>query len=121
LAKEDLAGAKILFLNHNRNAVYLCSQAAEKMIRALLTYENIKAGIKHDLTEMIDKLSPEHFLKTELYQIDFLSKYATTFRYPTLVGRIPDIPSSEIIKDVLDKIENLLVKIETDFQCEFER
>lgn len=39
IANEDLAGARQLAATGNRNAMYLCSQAAEKIIRAVLTSE----------------------------------------------------------------------------------
>jgi len=47
IASEDLAGARQLSTTGNRNAMYLCSQAAEKVIRAVLTSEGKNAGIKH--------------------------------------------------------------------------
>lgn len=39
VAKEDLDGALTLSATGNRNAIYLCAQAAEKLIRAVLTSE----------------------------------------------------------------------------------
>lgn len=56
VAKEDLDGARLLFKAGNRNAVYLCEQAAEKTIRAVLTSEGVHAGIKHQLSEMVDQV-----------------------------------------------------------------
>lgn len=49
VAKEDLEGARLLASAGNRNAFYLCEQAAEKLIRAILTSEKKHAGIKHQL------------------------------------------------------------------------
>ena len=40
VAAEDLRGARLLAKDENRNAIYLCSQAAEKVIRAVLTSED---------------------------------------------------------------------------------
>ncbi len=40
----------------NRNAIYLCEQAAEKIIRAVLTSEKIHAGVRHQLDEMVNLL-----------------------------------------------------------------
>ncbi|WAS92514.1 hypothetical protein [Nannocystis punicea] len=39
VAHEDLAGARLLAAANNRNAIYLCEQAAEKLIKAVLTSE----------------------------------------------------------------------------------
>lgn len=44
VANEDLAGARLLASAGNRNAVYLCEQAAEKIIRAVLTSEKPARG-----------------------------------------------------------------------------
>jgi HEPN domain-containing protein len=60
IAREDLAGARQLASTGNRNAMYLCSQAAEKIIRAVLTSEGKNAGIKHQLDELVDMI-PERF------------------------------------------------------------
>jgi HEPN domain-containing protein len=45
IARDDLDGATVLASRGNRNAVYLCEQAAEKVIRAVLTSEGKHAGI----------------------------------------------------------------------------
>lgn len=63
VAKEDLDGARLLSSGGNRNAIYLCGQAAEKIIRAVLTSEGKHAGIKHQLKEMIDLVPDENPLK----------------------------------------------------------
>jgi len=53
IASEDLEGARLLAASGNRNAIYLCEQAAEKVIRAVVTSEGHHAGIKHELAEMV--------------------------------------------------------------------
>jgi len=63
IATEDLGGARLLAASSNRNAIYLCEQAAEKIIRAVVTSENQHAGIKHDLAEMVDLIPDENPLK----------------------------------------------------------
>lgn len=83
VAKEDLEGAVLLASSGNRNAIYLCEQAAEKIIRAVLTSEGKHAGIKHHLDEMVDMVPDENPLKPALRDIEDLAAYATTFRYPT--------------------------------------
>jgi HEPN domain-containing protein len=47
----------------NRNAAYLCEQAAEKLIRAVLTSEGIQAGIRHELPDMVAKIPDENPVK----------------------------------------------------------
>jgi HEPN domain-containing protein len=105
IAAEDLAGARSLSLTNNRNAIYLCEQAAEKVIRAVVTSEGKHAGIKHELAEMVDLIPDENPLKPELRAIEHLSQYATAYRYPvssSKTKRIPRGPTPEELRSVLD-------------------
>jgi HEPN domain-containing protein len=95
IASEDLAGARQLSETGNRNAMYLCSQAAEKIIRAVLTSEGKNAGIKHQLDEMVDMIPDENPLKHGLRAIQDLADYATSYRYPSPKGRIKVPPTKE--------------------------
>lgn len=88
IAAEDLEGARALARISNRNAIYLCSQAAEKVIRAVLTSEGAHAGIGHRLDRMVDSVPDENPVKSMLREIQGLEIYATSWRYPTTVGRI---------------------------------
>jgi HEPN domain-containing protein len=63
VASEDLQGAIALAKIPNRNAFYLCSQAAEKVIRAVLTSEGKHAGIGHQLDRMVDAIPDENTIK----------------------------------------------------------
>lgn len=93
IANEDLAGARQLATTGNRNAMYLCSQAAEKIIRAVLTSEGKNAGIKHQLDELVDMVPDENPLKPGLRAIQDLTDYATSYRYPSPKGRIKMPPN----------------------------
>lgn len=63
IAKQDLDGARLLNQATNRNAAYLCEQAAEKLIRAVLTSEGIQGGIRHELPDMVAKIADENPVK----------------------------------------------------------
>ncbi len=93
IAKEDLDGARLLAPARNRNAVYLCEQAAEKIIRAVLTSEKKHAGIGHRLDAFVDLVPDENPMKSALRSLEELTAYATTWRYPTSSGRIPQLSS----------------------------
>jgi len=69
-AREDLAGATLLASQGNRNAIYLCQQAAEKVIRAVLTSEGKHAGIKHHLDEMVDLVPQDNPMRPALRGLD---------------------------------------------------
>lgn len=108
VAKEDLEGARTLSSGGNRNAIYLCEQAAEKIIRAVLTSEGRHAGIKHHLNEMVDLVPDENPLKSALRAIEHLSAFATSYRYPTPVGRIASPPTRAVFDENAAKVEAVL-------------
>jgi HEPN domain-containing protein len=115
IAKEDLDGAKLLARQNNRNAVYLCEQAAEKIIRAILTAEGQHAGRMHKLDEMVDLVADENPLKAALRQVEVLTAYATAYRYPTPVGRILPPPSALDFDAMMARVEVLLDKTASCF------
>jgi len=105
IASEDLEGARLLATAGNRNAIYLCEQAAEKVIRAVVTAEGKHAGVKHELGEIVDLVPDENPLKPRLRAIEHLSAYATTFRYPVSSSaskRIPTGPSPDQLQAAID-------------------
>jgi HEPN domain-containing protein len=64
-------------------AVYHCQQAAEKALKAFLTYHDIAFGRTHDLTELV-KLAEgvEPGFTTWMATAQELTPYAVQFRYP---------------------------------------
>jgi HEPN domain-containing protein len=113
IASEDLEGAKVLGHAGNRNAIYLCEQAAEKIIRAVVTAEGKHAGIKHDLAEIVDLIPNENPLKTDLRAVEHLAKYATAFRYPVSSSRTKRIlpaPTGAELVQAIDDTEVALAK-----------
>jgi HEPN domain-containing protein len=92
----------------DRNAVYLCEQAAEKIIRAVLTSEGKHAGIKHQLNKMVDLLPEENPLKATLRAVEHLAACATAYRYPTAAGRIKQTPRSTSLDSDIEKVETAL-------------
>lgn len=124
IAAEDLEGARLLAAAHNRNAIYLCEQAAEKVIRAVVTSENKHAGIKHDLAEMVDLISDNNPLKSSLRAIEHLSQYATTFRYPVTSSRAKRIipgPSPTELQNAIDATGRVLAEAVMHFSVDLEQ
>jgi HEPN domain-containing protein len=115
IAKEDLEGARLLASRGNRNAVYLCEQAAEKVIKAVLTSEGKHAGIKHQLDAMVDLVPDENPLKPLLRDIESLTRYATTYRYTTSTGRIPDAPKGSEFDALAHKVDVALAEAASRF------
>ncbi|MBN1609753.1 MAG: HEPN domain-containing protein [Polyangiaceae bacterium] len=108
IASEDLEGANALAGLGNRNAAYLCEQAAEKVIRAILTAEGKHAGIRHQLDAMVDLVANSNPLKPAPREIDELTVYATAYRYPSAGGRIPDAPHGDELAVFIRKVDAVL-------------
>jgi HEPN domain-containing protein len=118
VAKEDLDGARTLSSAGNRNAIYLCEQSAEKIIRAVLTSEGKHAGIKHHLNEMVDLVPDLNPLKPALRAIEHLGAFATSFRYPTPVGRIVSPPTRAAFDENAAKVDAVLKRAIAAFKVD---
>lgn len=115
IAREDLEGGRTLNARGNRNAIYLCEQAAEKIIRAVLTSEKIHAGVRHQLEEMVGLVPEENPIKARLRQLQHLGTYATSFRYTTPTGRIPADPPAQQVETTANNIEATLIEVAERF------
>ncbi len=118
VAAEDLQGARALAKISNRNAIYLCSQAAEKVIRAVLTSEGIHAGVGHQLDRMVESVPGENPVKQMLREIQELGIYATSYRYPTTVGRIKPAPDGAEFERLAAKVETALQEVMRRFEVD---
>ncbi|MDF1663021.1 MAG: HEPN domain-containing protein [Planctomycetota bacterium] len=111
VAAEDLEGALALVKLGNRNAVYLCSQAAEKLVKAILTTENLHGGREHRLDVLIDKIPDENPLKPDLRKFQRISDFSTTFRYPTIRGKVKEQPDSDALAETIDLVQAAIAKV----------
>jgi len=100
LAQADLDAAELLHAGKNRYAVYHCEQAAEKIIKAVLTSEGVHANIKHQLDDMVKQVPDANPLKSLLKQIEHLAAYATTYRYATTSGTSNHRPTTTRSKPI---------------------
>jgi HEPN domain-containing protein len=114
IAAEDLQGARLLRATNNRNAFYLLEQAAEKIIRAILSSEDIAGNIRHQLADFVDLIPDANPLKTKLRDIEELAIYATTYRYATSKGKVPKSPPAEEFDRLAKKVEELLAGVSLD-------
>ncbi len=118
IALADLEAARVLAAANNRNAIYHCEQAAEKIIRAVLTSEGVYAGVGHQLEGMVDRVPDENPTKQALRGVEYLAAYATTFRYPTTSGRIPRTPSQQELADAVTRVEAVLLDVARRFEVD---
>jgi HEPN domain-containing protein len=121
VASQDLDGAKVLAAANNRNAVYLCEQAAEKIIRAVLTSEGTHAGIKHHLDDMVEAVPDANPLKPLLAAIEHLAAFATTYRYPSPEGRVKATPAQADLATYIAEVEAALTEAVTRFGVDLSR
>nr|MBK7069863.1 HEPN domain-containing protein [Deltaproteobacteria bacterium] len=118
VAREDLEGARLLAAAGNRNAIYLCEQSAEKVIRAVLTSEGLHAGIKHHLNDMVDMVPDESPIKPALRAIEHLAAYATSYRYPTSSGRVQQSPTREAMDLTASQVGHALSEAASRFDVD---
>jgi HEPN domain-containing protein len=92
-ASEDLASAHVLIAaNHFSGALFFCQQAAEKSLKAFLTWHERTFRRTHDLEELgKDCQAIDGTLAALLEEADVLSDYAWKLRYPGA----PYIPERE--------------------------
>jgi HEPN domain-containing protein len=120
IAREDLAGSGLLADAGNRNAAYLAEQAAEKIIRAVLTSEGKHAGVRHDLRDMVSQVPESNPIRPLLLALVPLAAYATTYRYPTS-SRVPAGPSIDVLRLHLDHVRTAFDAVVAAFGVDLEQ
>ena len=118
LAAENVNDARLLLKIGSRNAAYLASQAAEHLIRAIATSEDLHVERKdaHRLLVTVRSIPDANLDKPALARLTFLEVYSTTYRYPSPSGRISEPPKVDQIASALDSIETLLSILADHFQ-----
>jgi HEPN domain-containing protein len=118
LAQADLDAAKLLSAGKNRYAIYHCEQAAEKVIKAVLTSEGVHANIKHLLDDMVKQVPEANPLKPLLKQVEHLAAYATTYRYASPSGNIKPVPDDATLEADIASVQVALSATATAFGVE---
>lgn len=112
-SQRDLKVAYVLFENEEfllDSAVYHCQQAAEKALKAYLTYRNAVIRKTHDLDVLIElcAVSEPNFRQLES-AADILTPYATEFRYPGDAME-PDRSDAEEAIKMAESVINLVIQ-----------
>jgi len=101
-AEEDLKAAKTLLMLEGEfiNTVcFHCQQAAEKYLKALLTYWQIPFSKTHDLSELLKLVAKRKApLAFRLEPIDRLNPYSVTARYPDGIENLSQKDAQEAVK-----------------------
>jgi HEPN domain-containing protein len=112
LAREDLAVAKKLMSDHPRHAAFQIEQAAEKLLKAVLSAEEINfPASHHQLGRLAELLPPDHIWRADLMAFDAYSTYATSSRYPLPGGGMPRIPTIAALSDAMKNVSSLVGEI----------
>lgn len=112
LAREDLEAARLLRERHPRQAAFHLGQAAEKIIKAVLTKERIAFSTRHhQLGRLVDFLPAENIWRAELASFDRHTPATTMNRYPTPGGAVPQGFDPQALAAGIAEIEVLLPEI----------
>ena len=104
-ALEDIWVAEQSWLGSPNNAVWHCTQAAEKIMKGFLKCLNMDYSYGHDLKELLDVIEPLIVLSSDVTEnIIFLNRYILRLRYKNM----PTDPTQEDAKDAIVKIKHIL-------------
>ncbi|RYE91933.1 MAG: hypothetical protein EOO75_07830 [Myxococcales bacterium] len=73
------------------------------------------------LDEMIDLIPDDNPVKPLLREIEELSAYATTYRYPTSSGRVPASPGEADMAEQIARVEAALSEVTSRFAVDLSR
>jgi len=83
-------------------AAYHCQQAAEKLVKSVLSKSAIPFPKSHDIAALVELLPSDHRLKGHLKGLEKLTPYGVAYRYPS--DEKWEIPSAAAIETWLDEI-----------------
>lgn len=121
LACENLLSVKKLGPN-DRVAINAMVYITENLLSAVMMSEDIDVSVvrrkhgNHQIDSMIDCLPRECSLKNEFLNLSEITIYATTFRYPTPSGRIPEGPDPGEAQAYFETLFSILEKVVRHFQ-----
>ena len=109
-AADDLLAARLIAQNRGPTTVgcYLCQQALEKLLKALLIHAGLTAPRSHDLVDLHQRLGAHaHGLGLSLADLRGWSAYATAARYPGF----PDLKSDTDLTKMITAAAVLLAHV----------
>lgn len=111
LAREDIDAARQLVRDtkHSGRAAFFIEQAGEKLIKAVLSVEEIVFPTTHHQLGTLAALLPmDHEWRAELASFDSFTTFATRFRYPTPSGSLPRIPKPHEVERYIDQVAEII-------------
>ena len=113
--EAELAAFDALIAVGSRFSAFHLEQAAEKLIRAVRIQRKLVNTSTHDIVLLVDghpgdpskeprPLPDGDPWRARMREHEWLSKFATAFRYPTSTGRRDEGPSDDELKDAKRKL-----------------
>ncbi len=113
-AEEDFSAAKSLITYGASFLSTVCfhsQQAAEKYLKAFLTYHQVEFPKTHDIDELLDLIAPtDSKLSESLRDVIVLTNYGVDVRYP---GDFPNVTSSDAQQAIqmAEKVRRLVLQL----------
>jgi len=113
-AEEDFNAAKSLITYGESFLSTVCfhsQQAAEKYLKAFLTYHQVEFPKTHDIDELLDLIAPtDSKLPESLRDVIVLTNYGVDVRYP---GDFPNVTSSDAQQAIqmAEKVRRLVLEL----------
>ena len=79
----------------NRFAAFHLQQASEKLVKAVRLSRGLRVTADHDLEALVDDLPHDDPWRAKLRVLEPLSAYATTYRYPSPMGKRKSGPTND--------------------------
>jgi hypothetical protein len=91
----------------NRFAAFHLQQAAEKLVKAVRLSRGLHATADHNIEVLVDQLPDDDCWRAKLGELEPLSAFATTYRYPSPGGKRKAGPSNAEVLAWIKKIGEL--------------
>ena len=110
IADEEFDAAERLSGPLPRQAFYFLQQSVEKLVRAVLEFEDLAAGTTHSLAYLAGLLPAEHGLRESFKDFEHLSSASTRYRYPSSTGVVHEV-SRALVRDNLGEVGKLRAEV----------
>lgn len=92
----DLDAAKrLMAAPPNRLAAFHLQQAAEKLVKAVRLGRGLRVTAEHNIEVLVDELPHDDVWHAKLMILEPLSAFATSYRYPSPMGKRKGGPGSD--------------------------
>lgn len=109
-ADTEIEMVELGMIRGNRLSVSHLYYAVEKVTKAVRLANGIPSTKEHRIASLIADLGADNPWKARLHALEWLSDYATTFRYPTDVGRRKEAPPRDVMEKTVAEVKALIAQ-----------